>query len=193
MGTASGKQQIEIWNGTAWTMMTAPAIPAPLNGLSCTAITACTAVGRAERAKGLAVAEQLSGGAWTVTRVSGPAGASDVYLDGVSCPLAAGCMAVGGYDSRYHGDRSLAEQWNGTQWAIHATPNDSRAPEGEFTGVSCGEPDACAAIGDFQTSDGATIALAARPCRGRGQHLRRPALRRVLRVGHVLRRGRERG
>lgn len=160
VGTVSfSTPQIEIWNGTSWAMMTSPAVSATLSGVSCTTITACTAVARPLRPSGPAVAEQLSGSTWTVTQVSGPAGASDVYLDGVSCPLAAGCMAVGGYDSRYHSDKSLAEQWNGSQWAIHATPNDPMTPEGSFTGVSCSDPDACAAIGNFQTSDGATIAL----------------------------------
>ena len=47
-----------------------------------------------------------------------PAGAGITGLFGISCPAPAGCTAVG--SSR---EGTLAEYWNGSTWAIQATPS----------------------------------------------------------------------
>lgn len=160
VGNVDSRQPyIEIWDGTTWTAMASPAIAGQLFGVSCTAITACTAVGAPIETNAPAVAEQLSGSTWSMEQVPAPGGSSEPRLDGVSCPLATDCMAVGGYTSWSHDDKSLAEQWNGTQWAIQAAPNDPTRPLGSFSGVSCATASDCTAVGGFTSSDYSLVPL----------------------------------
>jgi hypothetical protein len=61
-------------------------------------------------------------------------------LNGVSCPSASTCIAVG--DSS---PQSLAELWNGTAWTVLATPQ--LAAGTGLNGVSCISVQACTAVG----------------------------------------------
>jgi hypothetical protein len=76
------------------------------------------------------------------------------YLTGVSCVSARTCTAVGWYPfgeapgaggSGPH--RTLAERWNGTNWAVQATPTPRVAGGGDLIGVSCVSARACTAVG----------------------------------------------
>jgi hypothetical protein len=60
-------------------------------------------------------------------------------LNGVSCVSASDCEAVG-YDSA----GNLAEEWNGSSWAIQSTPGAS--PD-ELSGVACVSSSDCEAVG----------------------------------------------
>jgi hypothetical protein len=69
------------------------------------------------------------------------AGGSGDELSGVSCSSSVSCMAVGtrGTSATY----ALAEQWNGTKWAVEPTPS----LYGGLTGVSCTSSTFCIATG----------------------------------------------
>jgi hypothetical protein len=101
------------------------------------------------------------------TLATGPAAALastfSSTLTGVSCPSATDCMAVGWSEaddqsSVYY---TLAEDWNGTSWAITPTPSP-RDPGGgaELTAISCVRSTDCMAVGDtqvFQAKNGRTV------------------------------------
>src|SRR5262249_16871578 len=78
-----------------------------------------------------ALAEHWDGSTWAIQPVSGPAGAVQTILDGLSCTSATSCTAVGTYYPRPTpgvGYLPLAEHWDGTPWAIHPTPLPPPSP-----------------------------------------------------------------
>ena len=62
-------------------------------------------------------------------------------LQGVSCPAANMCMAVG------QATQMLAERWNGHRWSLTHPPLPAGATFGTLTAVSCTSPRACTAVG----------------------------------------------
>src|SRR5437764_3761873 len=74
---------------------------------------------------------------WTIQNTPSP-GVSTA--DGVACPAANACVAVG------HGS-SQAEAWNGTTWTLEPVPIPAGAGGIELTGVACTSVDACTAVG----------------------------------------------
>jgi hypothetical protein len=59
---------------------------------------------------------------WEIQSTPNSSAAESSELNGVSCPSATACMAVGDYVDGSGVDMTLAEQWNGTNWGdrIHA-------------------------------------------------------------------------
>jgi hypothetical protein len=55
---------------------------------------------------------------------------------------------------------TLAEVWNGTSWAIQATPNPTGVKGTFLSGVSCKSAAACTAVGDYENSAGSYAPLA---------------------------------
>jgi hypothetical protein len=119
----------EHWDGHAWSIQRTPNPPGALVGLynvSCSADSACTAVGNYDDGKGhtLTTALRWNGTAWALQAPANPHTA--VLVDGlfaVSCASAARCTAVGdNVFTHLGGTRALAEGWDGTTWAIEATP-----------------------------------------------------------------------
>lgn len=143
----------ESRNGTTWTVQ---AMPDPggasLNGISCTAASACTAVGEwVDGATTVTLAERWNGSSWSVQSTPSPSGASSSALGRVSCVSATNCVAVG--DS-YNGTvtSTLAETWNGTSWTIRSTPNVGGQQTSQLNGVSCTSVSACTAVGYSATA-----------------------------------------
>jgi hypothetical protein len=92
----------ETWNGTAWRFRPSPNPVAEgrnqLNTVSCTAPSACTAVGvdaASDFAPPGAFAETWDGTRWRLQPVPAPAGAVLTELFGVSCLVPGSCTAVG--------------------------------------------------------------------------------------------------
>jgi hypothetical protein len=162
----------ERWNGTAWAIQPTPnpssAQDSSLAGVSCTSASACTAAGTyydPVTNTDLTLAEQWNGTAWALQPTPNPSGAVNSELDGVSCTSASACTAVGwgSYDNTSVGEETLAEQWNGTAWAIQPTPNPSSAAGSGLAGVSCTSASACTAVGDYSTFQSlASVTLAER-------------------------------
>ena len=134
----------EKWNGTSWSIQSAPAPPtetsepyARLDDVSCASSTECMAVGyfKVSESGGeplwrVHVSRMQAGGTWT-NMYPLPAGPGDLL--GVSCPSTSFCAVVG------YGE-SLT--WNGFSWSAHPQAVDAR-----FEEVSCTSPSFCLAVG----------------------------------------------
>ena len=143
----------EHWNGSGWAIQAAP-IPAgstgtSLGGVSCASPTSCTAVGSYSNSGGtpLSLAEHWNGSSWAIQAIPSPAGSPDSRLGGVSCHSATSCTAVGRYYISGGTPLSLAEHWNGSSWAIQATPNPAPSLGASLSGVSCVSANSCTAVG----------------------------------------------
>jgi hypothetical protein len=98
-----------------------------------------------------------------------PADADNATLYAVSCTSATACAAVGNYYVANKLHYTLAEAWNGTSWAIQATPNPKGAggvnnvnSGSKLTGVSCVSVTACTAVGWYVNNAQDEFALAER-------------------------------
>jgi hypothetical protein len=131
--------------------------------VSCSTATACTAAGD-DYTPGpfySTLAERWNGTKWAIEATPNPTGATQSFLFAVSCPSATACTAAGDYQTSSGAQKTLAEHWNGTTWAIQSTPNPAgNAPT--LSGVSCSKATACTAARDYQTSSGAQKTLAER-------------------------------
>ena len=134
----------EQWDGTSWTINPTdnPAswTYSTLVGVSCTAASACMALGTYETgsgstATGHPLSEQWNGTSWIVQPISQGA-------FGVSCTSAAACTAVGSLG---------AERWDGTSWTVQTTPLPNPQATNLFA-VSCASATACTAVGDYLSS-----------------------------------------
>jgi hypothetical protein len=140
------------WNGSAWSdqQETASAqTNAELAALSCTAATACEAVGTE--------AEGWNGTAWSPQNLSLPAGGS---LQGDSCTSPTACVAVGTATGNNSKPNTIfADTFNGTAWtqAPIATPSLASLPQ--LTGISCAAATSCTAVGSDTDAAGVSVPL----------------------------------
>ncbi len=158
VGTAVGNTTLaEGWGGTKWTIEPTPAPGdatwSTLASVSCTAATACLAVGSYYGSSGeLPLAELWNGSSWTIRPPPTPSEGSNDVLSYVQCATAKACMAVGSYYSAATSQTvPLAELWDGSAWTIESAPLPSGADNGALTGVSCPEKAACTAVGAYST------------------------------------------
>jgi hypothetical protein len=135
-----------------------------LVGVSCTSASACTAVGAYTNSAGTRVtlAERWDGTSWAIQPTPNVPGATDSFLEGVSCTSASACTAVGRYTIVAGTVVTLAERWDGTSWTIQPTPNPAGATFSELLGVSCASASACTAVGLYINSAGTVVTLAER-------------------------------
>ena len=165
---------VERWKVSVWLHQRTPnshspgVVAASLTGVSCTSPTACTAVGSAATFAAqpsfdsFPRAERWNGKAWSIERPPyppSPLGSEPAYrgglLNGVSCRSTRACTAVGvgccyALTGGGYGEGTLAEGWNGLNWAIQPTPPGSGAYLG-MTDVSCTSAGSCTAVGDGGT------------------------------------------
>jgi hypothetical protein len=156
----------ESWNGTEWKIQTVPspsgAKSSVLHVVSCKSSTECTAVGRYENSEGiyLALAERWNGTEWKVQTVPNPTGTKESLFKGVSCTSSTACTADGWYVNSSGATVTLAESWNGTEWKVQTTPNETGATSSKLSGISCTSSTACEANGWYVASEGHEWALA---------------------------------
>jgi hypothetical protein len=121
----------ETWNGKKWTIEATPnpkgAIETYFYEVSCTSVTACTAVGgyTVARTALVGLAEAWNGKKWAIEATPSPPDSEGGNLLGVSCKSATACSAVG-YYYIYAGagpPHTLAEAWNGKRWTVESTPS----------------------------------------------------------------------
>ena len=93
-----------------------------------------------------ALAEDWNGSSWSIQTLPGlPSHAGAEMLEGVSCPAAQGCVAVGSTDSA----EAVALGWNGRAWTTQLALGSRVRGRGYLLHtVSCSSPDACIAGGD---------------------------------------------
>ena len=133
--------------------------------MSCTSASTCTAVGgygNNGSAKN-ALAETWNGTSWTVQSTAALFGGKDASLGSVSCVRAASCTAVGDeltLIKPHRHDRTLAEHWKGTTWAVQATVRPAGAVNSSLASVSCHTQTFCTSVGSYGTSSVPNIVLA---------------------------------
>jgi hypothetical protein len=147
----------ELWNGTSWTRQEIPVPPhstaSALYQVACASATECTAVGPFSRGARLTLtlAEAWNGTTWTVQQTPNPAADPASLLNGVSCPSARSCVAVGYSVEPDEIVVSLAEAWNGRAWRIENTPNAEAAAGTTIVNlldtVACVQAGTCTAVG----------------------------------------------
>jgi hypothetical protein len=163
--TSSAGNQVtlaESWNGASWQIQVTPSPTGTMSnlfGVSCSATSACIAVGSYTNSGGVQVtlAEGWNGTGWQLQTTPNPSGAIQSNLFGVSCTAATACVAVGG--SNDPGSVTLTEVWNGASWQIQTTPNPA-GPANPLSGVSCASSTACTAVSSYLASDGITVTFA---------------------------------
>jgi hypothetical protein len=148
-----------------WTASQAPVPPGgnspELLSVSCSQPTRCVAVGdytdKSGRGQGLLLTR--SGGSWAAAKAPLPATASDPspFLNGVSCPSATACVAVGQYrDTSGHVQGWLLTR-SGASWTSARAPLPVNAAAKTFAtlnGVSCPSPAYCVAVGWYHNKSG---------------------------------------
>lgn len=155
----------EEWNGTAWTILQ-PSTPhkvssLQLNSVSCSASSACTAVGQANTdTVETPVVERWNGSSWTLQSAPVEQGDVQANLQGVSCATSSDCVALGiASDPIAAAGVAIADVWNGRDWRS-TTPPDPPAGENVLAGVSCAGRSECGAVGTYVDSYGDNTALA---------------------------------
>jgi hypothetical protein len=145
--TPSAKTLAERWNGARWTIQATPSPPqggGELNGVSCTSVSACTAVGMSNAGT---LAERWNGTSWHIQAAATPAGVQFAFLNSVACTAASACTAAGAYSNAAGAPQALAERWNGSGWAIQPTPRLPGGVMGALSGVACTSAAGCLAVG----------------------------------------------
>jgi hypothetical protein len=141
---------------TPWKRQASPnplgATNSALQGVTCTAPTACTAVGSSG---GKTLVEVWNGTAWKIQKSPNPSGATSSTLYALSCLSSTACTAVG-----YSGGKTLVEVWNGAAWKIQKSPNPTGALNSYLQGVSCLSSTACTAVGYSEDNLGNAVTLA---------------------------------
>jgi len=153
--TLTARMLLERLGGTGWRIQT-PANPSgakssSLSGVSCTAATACTAVGEYVTGTGIEVtlAERWDGSRWTIQTTREPSGAKSGSLTGISCVSGKACTAVGSFTNGAGTPETLAERWNGSSWVLQPTPDPSGATTSSLSAVSCPSTWPCTAVGTY--------------------------------------------
>jgi hypothetical protein len=141
-----------------------------LNAVSCSSTSHCVAVGnyfqQGVQSNGAGAGEGLlltdSDGTWTAAEAPLPANAattfSSVQLDGVSCPSASQCVAVGSYEDASGNSHGLILTGNGASWtaAEASVPANALATGdeagAELLGISCPSMSQCVAVGWYEVA-----------------------------------------
>lgn len=154
---------IERWDGSGWTIQPASspagASATSLEGVSCSSINQCVAVGEFTNSTGVdkTLAEHWDGSKWSIEETDDPPGELAITrFDDVSCPAADICMAVGVHVVRSSGvtRRPLAQRWDGSEWSRKATPEPPSSDGAGFASVSCPSPNSCTAVGSTNVIEG---------------------------------------
>ena len=146
-------------------------LEARLSGVSCSATSACTAVGWYDNAteKGdRALVERYNGTSWQLQETASPVGkpapeGSHWALTVVSCPTSSSCVAVGSYDESTSGKKLLlGEEWNGSRWELAQPVDRTTGLYDEARGVSCSAALTCTLAGLSWKESNTTETLAER-------------------------------
>jgi len=152
----------EYWNGKTWSIVSSPNPPNSLNisfsAVTCTSATSCVAVGDGgslmfSQGTLSTLVESWNGKAWSI--VSSPNSTSWAVniLSAVSCTASADCVAVGlSATKMIQPSVTLAESWNGRDWAILLSPNAPGSWANVLSSVSCAGTKTCFAVGYFARS-----------------------------------------
>lgn len=150
---------IEHWDGNRWSVAASPNLTTPgstlLSSVSCPSTTSCFAVGYTINAKAnTAVVTHWNGTSWSIAPLVRPAGASIVFLSGISCPSATRCFAAGTYEDKHQDIKPLIYRWNGLGWKIMAGPTFAGRAYPALNDIACPTPTSCYIAGSITTRYG---------------------------------------
>lgn len=154
--------QVLRWNGRKWSGVPTPnpggsasGAISELAGIGCVSPSMCWAVGSSSGPLGPTLNQMLrwNGRKWSVVPTpdqGGTASGGDVsQLDGVSCPSAGSCWAVGDYHT---GGTTLNQvlHWNGRTWRLVTAPSPATAggDTNVLRDIRCTSLTSCWAVGD---------------------------------------------
>ena len=98
---------------------------------------------------------------WSLQTTPNPNKIKGNYLRGISCVSMGACIATGSYTNSSGVTVTLVESWNGTEWTVQTTPNETGATSSELSSVSCTSVKVCTAVGS-NNAFGASQALVER-------------------------------
>jgi len=165
-GETTTTAQAMRWNGTSWAVQTVPAMEgekeSDLFGVSCSSASACMATGFFKNSGGTKVGlvDSWNGSVWSGQSPPSPSGAKEAALGSVSCTAATSCGGVGNYRDSSGIMRTLAERWNGANWAVVASPNPEGAQSSGLSAIACSTGVTCEATGSYVSGAGANLPLA---------------------------------
>jgi hypothetical protein len=162
---------------------------ANLDAVSCASTASCVAVGQYKDADGneIALAEQLSNGAWVPTAAAEPGtnplgtaagyastGGGRANFNAVDCPAAGTCLAVGYYNDTNHDRYGLIDSLANGSWSPSAASEPAAnaagigpGTDGDGNGfgtlaaVSCPTAGFCVAVGGYNDAKGIEYGLIA--------------------------------
>ena len=169
-GTEGITPLAERWDGRSWALsmsqQTSPGgTGAGLNGVSCSAASACSAVGFTqvsgyEGPEDYELVERWNGSEWTVGRFSGAGN-----LSAVSCASARACIAVGTRNDSYGSPpAAVSARSDGKRWLAEQIALQRGWYETSLNGVSCSSATSCLAVGYSRSGSGCSGGQAAGPC-----------------------------
>ena len=138
-------------NGSTWKRVTVPhpsrARSSELGALACADAAHCLAVGNYTSSAGkfLPFAALWHSGHWRVITVPAIRGQRETFFQGISCPTATKCVAVGNTEDNTKGEffHALTDVWSGGKW--HAAP--LRKAPSVLISASCPTATRCFASG----------------------------------------------
>jgi hypothetical protein len=154
----TGSSFSEVWNGTAWALLTTPQ-PTPglgssLSSVSCAGSSFCQAVGQVNLTGPVTqnLIESWNGTQWTITAtVPDTAANANNELAGVDCFSATTCSAVGSaVATTGPSPASLALTWNGATWSIVPNTPNQGTVQTTLTAASCVTDWSCVAVGNYR-------------------------------------------
>lgn len=172
------------WAGSAWSLKATPNGPGTntdslLAAVSCSAASACTAVGSyTQRTQvNLALVARWSGSAWSAQSTRSPSGAAPSQLSGVACPGTNFCLAVGDSMTLQAGTSyPLAETWNGASWTLRSPTPPPGVDEARLTADTCLSATSCLAVGWYYDPHASTTLALAYVWNGKTWTLHLPAV-----------------
>jgi hypothetical protein len=94
-----------------------------------------------------------TGPGWSIVTSPNTSATQNDYLKSVACASASDCWAVGYYLTGNNTPQTLIEHWNGTSWAIIASPNTSATQGNALSAVACASASACWAVGSYNNGN----------------------------------------
>ena len=154
VGSAGGKNLLEEWDGTSWTIGTS----APsgnqgevLSSITCASSSECWATGNGENQFHAIdypgtyydpFFEHKIGSAWNAVGASGQGTPTYIKLNGVACASASDCWAVG-----ILGGNPIIKRWTGSSWNVVPAPGPPTNLVNLLNAVSCVSTSDCWAVG----------------------------------------------
>jgi hypothetical protein len=145
-GDDDGNVLVETWDGTSWSLSSAPNPASSLGSISCPAVRDCVAIGAAN---GQPLVERLRHGTWEVLSAPPAASLGEPSLTGISCPTRQVCTVVGNTSDAANNGAShpYAARLHGGRWHLLAPLDVPGATGTSFASVSCPTRRVCTAVG----------------------------------------------